>query len=216
MSTATTTTAPRRASTAPARPTRTRQRPESSPRLRVVPPPHPVPRRAPFVAVVLTLLVLGLGALLVLNTVLAQGSFRVEDLQRQVAVLADDEQALQQQVAELAAPGRLSHQARMLGMVPLSTPAFLRTSDGKVLGHAAPATGLVPQWARPIVHPRPAPPAAAAPEPEKKATDERQPPADASGTGAARQPRDGAEAQQTGPSNGGDNSSAGGDGGGQR
>lgn len=132
----------------------------SRPRLRVVAPPRPAPRRAPFVVLVLVLLVAGLGTLLLLNTVLAQGAFRVEDLQRQVSLLTEEEEGLQQQVARLAAPARLARQARALGMVPMTTPAFLRTSDGAVLGRARPATGVVPQWARPVAQPRPAPQAA--------------------------------------------------------
>lgn len=131
---------------------RTPQRPavQARPRLRVVPSPRQAPRRAPFVALVLTLLVVGLGGLLVLNTVLAQGAFRVEALQRQVSLLTDDEEALQQQVARLAAPSRLARQARALGMVPTANPAFLRSADGAVLGRARPAVGVVPQWARPV------------------------------------------------------------------
>jgi hypothetical protein len=98
--------------------------------------------------------------------VLAQGSFRVHDLEREVGLLADEEQALQQKVAELAAPARLAQQARSLGMVPMTTPAFLRASDGKVLGRPSAAVGAVPQWAAPVVRPQPAP--APAPVPTVK------------------------------------------------
>ncbi|HVQ88568.1 MAG TPA: cell division protein FtsL, partial [Actinomycetes bacterium] len=62
------------------------------------------------------LLVAGLGALLLLNTLLAQGAFAVHDLDRQVTALSDREQALQQKVAELAAPQRLARQASRIGM----------------------------------------------------------------------------------------------------
>jgi uncharacterized membrane protein YukC len=93
---------------------------------------------------VLVLLVLGLGALLLLNTLLAQGSFTLHTLDARVAELADREQALQQKVAELAAPQRLARRASAIGMVPSVNPAFLRASDGKVLGVPVPASAPAP------------------------------------------------------------------------
>ncbi len=100
--------------------------------------------RAPFVAVVLFLLVAGLGLLLLLNTLLAQGSFVVHDLDRQITALSDREQALQQKVATLAAPQRLARQASNLGMVATVNPAFLRMPDGRVLGDPVVAPGTPP------------------------------------------------------------------------
>jgi hypothetical protein len=93
---------------------------------------------------VLVLLSLGLGAMLLLNTLLAQGSFALHSLEAQVADLADREQELRQRAAELAAPQRLERRAREMGMVPSSNPAFLRSQDGKVLGVPIPATAPVP------------------------------------------------------------------------
>jgi hypothetical protein len=92
---------------------------------------------------VLTLLIAGLGSLLLLNTLLAQGSFVVHDLDRQVAALGDREQALEHRVATLAAPKRLARQAASIGMVPSQNPAFLRVSDGRVLGVPVSASGPV-------------------------------------------------------------------------
>ncbi|HVQ17449.1 MAG TPA: cell division protein FtsL [Actinomycetes bacterium] len=80
------------------------------------------------------LLIAGLGSLLLLNTLLAQGSFTVHDLDQQVALLTDREQALQQQVARLAAPDRLAHKAAGMGMVPAINPAFVRAGSGRILG----------------------------------------------------------------------------------
>jgi hypothetical protein len=96
------------------------------------------------VALVLVLLSLGLGALLLLNTLLAQGSFTLHALEGQVADLADREQELQQRAAELAAPQRLARHAAALGMVPSENPAFLRAEDGKVLGEPVPAADPPP------------------------------------------------------------------------
>jgi hypothetical protein len=88
---------------------------------------------------VLVILTLGLGLLLVLNTLLAQGSFTLHSLDAKVAGLTDREQALQQRAAELAAPQRLARRAAEIGMVPSANPAFLRVQDGKILGEPMPA-----------------------------------------------------------------------------
>jgi len=108
------------------------------------------PPRAPFVVTVLLLLLGGLGGLLLLNTLLAQGSFTVHDLDVRVAALKDQEQALQQKVATLAAPARLAHRASALGMVPAPNPAFIRMSDGQILGEPKVAA---PQYTAPPVPP---------------------------------------------------------------
>jgi hypothetical protein len=108
--------------------------------LTVVPPrPWRAPR-APFVLLLLTLLIGGLVTLLLLNTALAQGAFVVHDLESRSAQLADREQALQQEVAIEASPARLAKRARQLGMVPNENPVFLRTSDGRVIGVPQAAT----------------------------------------------------------------------------
>jgi hypothetical protein len=90
------------------------------------------------------LLSLGLGALLLLNTLLAQGSFTLHALDAKVAGLADQEQALQQKAATLASPKRLARSASELGMVASVNPAFLRAEDGKVLGAPVPAPTPLP------------------------------------------------------------------------
>lgn len=91
--------------------------------------------------VVLALLLLGAGliTLLLINTALAQGSFRLHDLQATSDRLADTQQALHESIDAAAAPERLAQQATALGMVPSQSAAFIRLSDGKVLGVAEPA-----------------------------------------------------------------------------
>jgi len=118
-------------------------RPVEGPRragsLRLVPPAPSRAARAPFVAVVVGLLALGLLGLLALNTSLAESSFRLHALQGQAKVLAEQEQVLRQEVEALQAPEALAGRAEALGMVPGGPPAFLRLSDGEVLGSASPA-----------------------------------------------------------------------------
>ncbi|NHC45567.1 hypothetical protein [Motilibacter aurantiacus] len=89
--------------------------------------------RAPFVLLVLALLAGGLGTMLLLNTVLAQGAFVRADLERQSSLLADQEQELTQQLARLASPERLAKEADKLGLVS-SCPAFLSITERKTLG----------------------------------------------------------------------------------
>ena len=128
---------------APARTRPRRQAPgRTRPPVRAV-PTRTAPARAPFVVAVVALLSLGLGALLLLNTLLAQGSFTLHTLNDRVGSLVDREQALQQRASELAAPQRLARQAQELGMVASQNPAFLRASDGKILGEPVPAAAQI-------------------------------------------------------------------------
>ena len=98
--------------------------------------------RTPFVVMVVLILLTGLLGLLALNTVLAQDAFTLHSLQVSSRQLADREQALQRQVADLQSPQSLAARATRLGMVPGGPPAFLRLTDGKVLG--APEPGAAP------------------------------------------------------------------------
>lgn len=89
--------------------------------------------RTPFVLLVVLLLGGGLIGLLVLNSALSEGSFRLDDLQKDTKSLTDEEQALQRDVDTYSAPDALQRRARELGMVPGGDPAFLNP-DGTVKG----------------------------------------------------------------------------------
>ena len=115
----------------PARPPR--------PTLRVVAAPVAERGRTVFVLGALALLVAGLVTLLMVNTALAQGSFRMHDLRAGSGELADQSQALREDIALQASPQQLSSKAAALGMVPSGSVAFLRLSYGRVLGVAKPA-----------------------------------------------------------------------------
>lgn len=83
---------------------------------------------------------------LVINVALTQGAFQEAALNREVRAIEAQQQAAQQTLAMLASPGTLESRARAMGMVPVAAPVFLRLSDGKVLGKAAPAeSGTQPQ-----------------------------------------------------------------------
>ncbi|MEV0181259.1 septum formation initiator family protein [Streptomyces sp. NPDC050625] len=94
--------------------------------------------RTPFVLLVVLLLAGGLIGLLVLNSALSEGSFRLDDLQKQTKNLTDEQQALQRDIDAYSAPDALQRRARELGMVPGGDPAFL-DPDGTVKGVPGPA-----------------------------------------------------------------------------
>ncbi|URM91699.1 septum formation initiator family protein [Streptomyces sp. MRC013] len=94
--------------------------------------------RTPFVLLVVVLLGGGLIGLLLLNTSLSQGSFKLAELKRRTTELTDQEQALQREVDTRSAPDALERRARELGMVPGGAPAFLEP-DGTVRGLPGPA-----------------------------------------------------------------------------
>ncbi|WP_338898770.1 hypothetical protein WBG99_26935 [Streptomyces sp. TG1A-60] len=94
--------------------------------------------RTPFVLLVVLLLGGGLIGLLVLNSALSEGSFKLDDLQDDVKGYTDEEQALQRDVDAYSAPDALQRRARELGMVPGGDPAFLNP-DGTVRGVPGPA-----------------------------------------------------------------------------
>ncbi|TPQ19363.1 hypothetical protein [Streptomyces sporangiiformans] len=89
--------------------------------------------RTPFVLLVVLLLGGGLIALLMLNSALSAGAFKLDDLQKDKKSLTDEEQALQRDVDAYSAPDALQRRARELGMVPGGDPAFLNP-DGTVRG----------------------------------------------------------------------------------
>jgi hypothetical protein len=112
-------------------------------RLTVVPrAPRRRAARVPFIALVSVLLVGGVAGLLCFNTSMQQASFTATALDEQAQVLDAREQSLNMQLDALRDPQRVALQAKKLGMVPPSSPAFLRLSDGKVLGDPAPATSV--------------------------------------------------------------------------
>lgn len=107
--------------------------------LRVVPAAVGHPGNGVFAALCMTLLCAGLFGLLMLNTAMAEGSFTLHNLQSTSGELADTQDALTQAIDAQRSPANLAARATRLGMVPADSAAFLRLSDGKVLGVAKPA-----------------------------------------------------------------------------
>ncbi len=89
-----------------------------------------------FVALCVALLLAGFIGVLLLNTAMAKGSYTMRDLQQRSDELTDSQDALRHAIDGVSGPGPLAKRAQALGMVPAETPAFLRLSDGTVLGVA--------------------------------------------------------------------------------
>lgn len=113
-------------------------RPTSLP-LRLVAPVRSRASRAPFVVVVLTVLGAGLVGLILLSTVLQAQAFEIARLSTRADALGVQQQELRREVDRLQAPAALAERAIRLGMVPNANPAFLRPSDGEVIGDPEPA-----------------------------------------------------------------------------
>ncbi len=114
-------------------------------RLTVVPRRATVAPRVPFVTLVSLLLIGGVAGLLLFNTNMQQASFVSSSMEERAAVLAGKEESLRMQLHRLNDPQNVAAQAKRLGMVPSGNPAFIRLSDGKVLGRPAvaePGTGI--------------------------------------------------------------------------
>lgn len=75
----------------------------------------------------------GLICLLVINTILATGSYQITSLQQAQTVQAQQLQALKQQVAEESAPSVIAKRARQLGMVEPPLTRFLNLKTGQII-----------------------------------------------------------------------------------
>ncbi len=158
--------------TARQKPVASPNRPATRPELRIVRVPTTDRGRTLFIAGCLTLLIGGLLTLLLINTSLAQGSFRIHDLELVQRELADTEQALRQDLDQQSSPQRLAQRAQQLGMVPSDSTAFIPIPGGKVVGTSTPAARpkpTKPAVVKPVA-PKPSvkPSANVAPKPSAK------------------------------------------------
>jgi hypothetical protein len=138
--------------------------------------------RTPFAVLLVIIAGLGLVGLLLINTQLQQGAVHVSRVDRENQILRERVQALTQSVAAAAAPQRLATRAQELGMVPNPRPAFLRISDGTVLGDPKVAEAPPPP-------PQPAPAPQAPPPSEPAPSQPAQPPAQTPATPAQEVPQ---------------------------
>ncbi|HET8604679.1 MAG TPA: hypothetical protein VFM09_12180 [Marmoricola sp.] len=125
-------------------------------RLTVVPRGAQRAPRAPFAVLVGVLLAGGVVGLLLFNTHMQQVSFRATALQQRADALTAKEQSLSMQLAHLRDPQVLAARARKLGMVAPPEPAFIKLSDGKVVGDPLVATSADAVRISPFPAPKPA------------------------------------------------------------
>lgn len=76
---------------------------------------------------------------LLLSIVVSDGAYQISALQQQQKELTRDQQTLAEELQVLESPQHLAANAEQLGMVTNSNTAYLRLSDGAVLGNPAPA-----------------------------------------------------------------------------
>lgn len=115
--------------------------------------------RASFVLIVMTLLVAGVVATLLLSTQAIADSYRLEQIREENSNLAEQSEQLQQGVTRNESASVLAERAKALGMVPAGDPAHLvLNADGSVTVVGDPKKAQAP--APPVTHPPAATPPA--------------------------------------------------------
>ena len=113
--------------------------------VRTRPRPANGERRAPFVLLVVAMLVGTPLGLLFLNTAIAVDSLKASHLRAQNAELAEDVQALQREVVDEGTPAALAAAATAAGLVPAGSAAYLVIApDGSstLRGSVTPSDGV--------------------------------------------------------------------------
>ena len=113
----------------------------AAPPLRVAPPAPINAPRAPFIALVVAVVVAGVLGILLINTKTAENAFELDTLQDRQGDLDARQQALENEIAANNMPGSLDAAARRLGLVKADSPAYIRFPDGKILGVPKPGRG---------------------------------------------------------------------------
>ena len=89
--------------------------------------------RMPFILLLVGLLGGAIVSLLVISTTLAQGAFRITNLQEQNASLVRQEQTLTNEIAQAGNPAVIAEKARQLGMRPNPLLGFIDPKTGKIV-----------------------------------------------------------------------------------
>jgi type II secretory pathway pseudopilin PulG len=137
----------------------------AAPRLRVAPPAPVSAPRAPFIAVVIAIVVAGVFGVLLINTKTNENTFELSRLQDRQAALDNQQQRLENQIAGYESTGNLDAAARRLGLVKADTPAYIRLPDGKIIGVPRPGMGRPAVTAQDPVTAKPADSTAAKADP---------------------------------------------------
>jgi hypothetical protein len=154
--------------------------------------------RVPFVTLVSMILVAGVAGLLFFNTSMQQVSFTATRMEHRAQLLDAERQGLQMDLDSLRNPQRLALRAKRLGMVPAASPAFIKITDGSVLGTPTPASWVdaIRVNSLPTRRPKDL-------RPKPKRVIEKIPDAGSSGTGSTTGSTAGQGGSTTNPSTGG-------------
>ena len=119
------------------------------PRLTVVSAPRTGGSTMPFTLLCTLIVVATLSALLYLNIQMSDASYEITRLQGQSQRLTEESQGLAETNQRLGTPQELERQAREIGMVPVSDPAYIDLDTGEIIGETSPAeqTGGTPELA---------------------------------------------------------------------
>ena len=80
------------------------------------------------------IILIGMLGGLVVNTLLSQGQFEIQELQNRSIALAGEHEVLAQNVSRLESPEILKNRALDIGMIPSPGSAFIDLRDGRLLG----------------------------------------------------------------------------------
>lgn len=114
------------------RPATTREAPRRA-NLRPVAAPQHERTLAPFAWLCVAIVIAALGAVLALNTSMAEGAYQARDLKIEIADLHQQRATALTKLESNAAPGALASQAQTLGMVPAEHLGFITLATGQVL-----------------------------------------------------------------------------------
>jgi hypothetical protein len=87
--------------------------------------------RAPFLALMLTLVLAGVLGVLLLNTRINENAFRLDQLRSQQSDLDLQEQQAKQRLDERSSTGNLAADAERAGLVPAASPTFIHLNPGQ-------------------------------------------------------------------------------------
>jgi hypothetical protein len=111
----------------------------AAPRLTVVAAPATSRGSLPFTLLCTLIVAATLAALLFMNIQMSDASYEITRLQGQSQRLTEERQGLAQTNERLGTPQELERQAREIGMVPVSDPAYIDLDTGEIIGETSPA-----------------------------------------------------------------------------
>lgn len=92
----------------------------------------------PFALLCTLIVTATLAALLFMNIQMSDASYEITRLQGQSQRLTEERQALAETNERLGTPQELERQAREIGMVPVSDPAYIDLDTGEIIGETSP------------------------------------------------------------------------------